>query len=441
MRTTAAATEIVGVALLVGAFTVIGILRTSLTHNVTVAARLRAADIAALLRSGASPSSLAVGSQGDELIQVVDRTGTVLAASSNIQGEGPIATLAPGQAATVQHLPVGGGAAFSLVAVAAQTPQGTVTIISGRSLGPVAVAAGAVAGVLAAGLPALLLLVAGTTWMVVSRALGPVEVIRAEVAAISGADLARRVPVSSGGDEIARLAGTMNSMLDRLETSQARQRQFVSDASHELRSPIATIRMHSEILLAHPEGAKIEDFAHHVLAENLRLECIVADLVTLARADEHMLEPDLRQLDLDDIVFEEAQRLRRQGTSLAISTAEVGTGPVEGDRGQLRRMVRNLADNAARHALSRIVFKLEVEGGQVVLTVGDDGQGIPPDDRERIFERFARLDDARARQSGGTGLGLAIVREIVVAHGGTVTAGEDPSGGACLEVRLAARSA
>jgi signal transduction histidine kinase len=227
----------------------------------------------------------------------------------------------------------------------------------------------------------------------------------------------------------------MNRMLDRLEQAQARQRRLVSDASHELRSPVATIRQHAEVALAHPDRTTTTELAATVLAEDLRLQRLAEDLLLLTRADEHTLALRRRPVDLDDLVFDEARRLR-DGTGLRVDTTAVSAGRVDGDAAGLRRVLRNLGDNAARHAADRLAFSLAERDGLVLLGVDDDGPGIPEADRARVFERFVRLDDNRARDDGGSGLGLAIVAELAAAHGGTVAAAASPLGGARVEVRL-----
>jgi signal transduction histidine kinase len=277
--------------------------------------------------------------------------------------------------------------------------------------------------------------VGATTWLLVGRALAPVEAIRAEVDAISGDALHRRVPDPPAGDEIGRLARTMNRMLGRLEQAQARQRRLVADASHELRSPVATIRQHAEVALAHPDRTTTTELAATVLAEDLRLQRLAEDLLLLTRADEHTLALRRRPVDLDDLVFDEARRVRG-ATGLGVDTTSVSAGRVEGDPAGLRRVLRNLGDNAARAAGGHLAFSVVEDDGVVRLTVDDDGHGIPEADRERVFERFVRLDDARARDDGGSGLGLAIVAELIAAHGGAVAITSSPLGGARVEVTL-----
>ncbi len=279
--------------------------------------------------------------------------------------------------------------------------------------------------------PGLILLVAIMTWLFVGRALRPVEAIRNEVEEIRASTIDRRVPVPATDDEIAKLATTMNAMLDRLQTSQQRQQEFVSDASHELRSPIASMRAELEVALAHPEGAEWQAVAQRVLGERDRLERLVDDLLQLARLE----EPGATRredVDLDDLVLAEAAHARR----VPVATNGVSAGRVIGDRRSLEQVVRNLLDNAARHATTSVVTSVGQVNGHVVLQVDDDGSGVPPDERERIFERFARSDDGRGREHGGAGIGLALVQRVVTTHGGTVMCTDSPTGGARFEVRL-----
>jgi signal transduction histidine kinase len=455
VRTTVAAVVVVGVAVAVGALVMVAVLRHTLTREVRTAALLRAQDVAAVLASdpsgpsastaagpgGSRPAGrgpLAVDDADELLIQVLDEDGRVVEASANAGGLPPVARLRPGGSAQVE-LPAGGtveeDGQFLAVAAGGDTLHGRRTVLVARSTEAVSEAVAAVTGLLAVGLPLLLVVVAATTWLVVGRALAPVEAIRAEVDAISAAALHRRVPDPPADDEIGRLARTMNRMLGRLEQAQARQRRLVADASHELRSPVAAIRQHAEVALAHPDQTTTSGLAATVLAEDLRLQRLAEDLLLLTRADEQTLALRRRPVDLDDLVFGEARRLR-EATGLRVDTTAVSAGRVGGDAAGLRRVLRNLGDNAARHAASHLAFSVAEGDGLVVLAVDDDGPGIPEADRERVFERFVRLDDARARDDGGSGLGLAIVAELVAAHGGTVAVGTGLLGGARFQIAL-----
>jgi signal transduction histidine kinase len=381
---------------------------------------------------------VAAGDPGEEYVQVIAADGTVLVSSANVEGRDPLVELSPGEV-TLEEVPFEDGP-FLVLVVAASTPEGPGTIAVGRALEDVGDATRSAAGSLAIAAPLLLLVVGAVTWWVVGRALAPVEEMRAEVESISSHELHRRVPDPPGDDEISRLASTLNRMLERLEEAQVRQRRFVSDASHELRSPVASIRQHAELALAHPEEAELSGLAEVVLEEDLRLQRIVEDLLLLTRIDEGTLQLRAEPVDLDDLVFAEAERLRAS-SAVRIDTERVSAGRVLGDGDQLRRLVRNLADNAVRHAQATVAMSLSADGVEVVLTVDDDGPGISPDERERVFQRFVRLDEGRARDEGGTGLGLPIVREVAALHRGTVEVSEAPLGGARFRVRLPGSSA
>jgi signal transduction histidine kinase len=283
--------------------------------------------------------------------------------------------------------------------------------------------------------PLLVLLVAFAVWYFAGRALRPVELIRAEAAAITGSTMYRRVPEPGTDDEVGRLAHTMNAMLDRLELSSRRQRQFVSDASHELRSPLASIRANLEVALRNSDRADWPAVARRALSEDQRMEDTVSELLELARLDESQGEEPLTSLpevDLDELVLDETLLPH----VVLVNATRVSAGRVHGRREQLARLVRNLVDNATRHAQTRVDLSLQTTDGTVELTVDDDGPGIDPDDRERVFERFTRLDDGRARDAGGLGIGLAIVKAIVEQHGGSVTIDDAPIGGARFLVQL-----
>jgi signal transduction histidine kinase len=276
-------------------------------------------------------------------------------------------------------------------------------------------------------LPILVVVSAVLVWILAGRALRPVEYIRREVSDISVSDLHRRVPVPPVDDEIARLASTMNAMLSRLETATDQQRQFVSDASHELRSPLATVIAVLEVARARPENADWPSVAATAEAEAGRLGHIVDNLLLLARSDEGHLVPGHEPVDLDELVLAEAERLGAQNR-VAVDIRRVGAGRVLGDREQLSRVLRNLVDNAERHATTTVSIEVTRVDGEVEVVVADDGPGIPVGERERVFERFSRVDQARDRPAGGAGLGLAIVGEVVTAHGGTVVVADSAVG-------------
>jgi signal transduction histidine kinase len=436
-RTTAAATVIVGLALTLAAVTLLVLLRRSLVKQLDDAAMFRAEDIAALAEEDDLPVTLA--GDDDAITQVVDDTGRVVAASP-IGPDRPIADFRPAgseaEARTFAELPVPEpeGHGFRVTALRTSTPAGPRTIYVGSSLEDVNQAVAIVRGDLTVGAPVLTVLVACTAWIVIGRGLRPVETIRAEVADISERSLDRRVAVPATDDEISRLAGTMNTMLERLQASAERQRRFVADASHELQTPLAASRSELEVAVTHPQGTDWQDRAADLLAANHRMERLVKDLLFLARADDGGPVPPGVPVDLDDIVLSEAAALRSHG-HIQVDTTRVSAAAVVGRREDLTRVVRNLLDNAERHASSGVALELASNDHRVTLVVQDDGPGIAPADRQRIFERFTRLDDARSRPRGGTGLGLAITKEIVETHGGSIAVA-DAAHGARFVVHL-----
>ncbi|HKA70005.1 MAG TPA: HAMP domain-containing sensor histidine kinase [Actinomycetes bacterium] len=459
VRTTTGAVVVVGLALLVGAIGLVVALRQALVTEVRAGAESQAGAVAAAVAAGTDPVALTSGIGEEQLVQVLDPQGRVVASTANLAGRPEPLPIPPGGHSI--RVPVAGGEGdFLVVSRIAETPDGRLTVLGGGALGDVTETTGILTILLAAGLPILLILVGVTTWRVVGRALAPVDAIRAEVEEISASQLHRRVPDPGGEDEIARLARTMNQMLARLAAAQARQRRFVSDASHELRSPVASIKANAEVARAAGVGAAsgpgrpggpggadsgsgtgeagAEELASTVLAEIQRIERLVEDLLLLARLDEDPGQLARRPVDLDDLVFAEAARLRAvAGQNVAVDTTAVSAARVAGDTPALRRVLRNLGENAVRHAQGRVSFELVERDGTARLVVEDDGPGIPDDARERVFERFVRLDDARARDDGGTGLGLAIVAEVISASGGTVVVGDGKRlGGAAIEVVL-----
>jgi signal transduction histidine kinase len=389
-RATGIAVVVAGAALIVAGLALVLTLRHTLTEQVHEDATMRAYEVARALATG-NPPPLEVGDAEDMLIQVVGVNGAVVTSSSNITGAPAVSSIGPGDSDVVTT-PLDEGD-YLVVAVGVDEGAGQ-TVLVGRSLDDVAETSRMVAVALIIGVPLVLLVVGATTW----RLVGPV--------------------------------------LDRAERSDRRQRQFVSDASHELRSPIAAIRQHAEVTLAHPDRSTLDGLASPVLAEALRLQELVEDMLLLARVDERALRLDRQPVDVDDLALDEIRRLRAV-TSLQVHGTGVGAGRVEGDPRMLVRVLRNAGDNAARHARTQVVFSVATDRtGWVKVTVDDDGPGIPVADRERVFERFVRLDQARARDGGGSGLGLAIVAEVVRAHGGTVAFGESDFGGARLRIRL-----
>ncbi len=271
------------------------------------------------------------------------------------------------------------------------------------------------------------------TWLLAGRALRPVRAITAQAATITGGTLSERVPVPASGDEIATLANTVNGMLDRLESDDASRRRFVSDASHELRTPVAVLKSEAEVALRSPDLTDVEALASGVLEESTRMATIIDDLLSLARHDEGVAAPTT-EIDLDDVVLAEANRLRR----VPVDVSAVSAGRVLGRPDELARVVAHLLDNATRHANERVAVSLTSTANAVTLLVDDDGPGVPEADREAVFERFTRLDEARTRDAGGAGLGLAVVAGVVQRSGGSVAVESSDLGGARFVVSLPA---
>jgi len=292
---------------------------------------------------------------------------------------------------------------------------------------------------LLAGVPILMALAALVTWWLLGRALMSVELIRAQVERIGATRLGQRVPVPPSRDEIAHLASTMNDMLARLEASSGAQRRFVADASHELRSPLATLTASLELARQDPSGRVWQDLSPILEGEAERMRHLVDDLLLLSKVDDRGLVLVAGDIDLDDLAEREALRLRRVG-QVGVTLRAAPTR-VLGDEHQLAQVVRNLVDNAARAATSQVRLSVRLDAGEAVLSVEDDGPGVAVADRERIFDRFVRLDESRSRASGGAGLGLSIAREIVRGHGGVLSLGDSPLGGAAFDMRIPLRRA
>jgi len=431
LRTSAAATVVVALVLAAASLAFVLLQRHQLESSLRDVARQQASDVAAQVGREGAQVDLVDGGGDQALVQVIDADRAVVAASSSVTGEPPVVTLspAPGEVVTLTgaQLPIGEGEGFVVVAEGVESPDGPMVVLAAQSLETVQESTAIVGRLLLLGSPLVLLAVALTMYWLTGRALAPVEAMRRRVATIDGTAISARVPVPPGGDEIARLAETLNSMLGRLQNAADTQRRFVGDASHELRSPLSTIRAAHEIQTLHPDSADWATTSGEVLAELDRVDRLVADLLLLARSDEHGLALRMTDVDLDDLVRAEAARLRRKpGLEVVVTAPPVR---VQADEHHLARALRNLTDNAQRHAHSRVELTLSTRGDVARIEVVDDGPGVPDTERERIFERFVRLDFSRARDSGGTGLGLPISRQIARAHGGDLMCGEAGSRG------------
>ncbi|MCC6226785.1 MAG: HAMP domain-containing histidine kinase [Microthrixaceae bacterium] len=432
LRVTAAAAVAV-VVVLVGVGVSLVAVEDVLIDNLDHTLRLRADQIEVQLDSGSlSPGANRDGEVG--WFQVVGDGGSVLSSSANVAGDAafvpPERTAAGGSTSrdvfgSVRGFPLDDDV-FRVLTRAVVLADGTTARLHvGASADPAAEAATAVRERWVRTAPVVVVALAVVVWVLVGRTLRPIERLRRDVEDL--ADPRGRVAVPTSRDEVYRLARTLNRLLERLETGAARRRGFVADASHELRGPLARLRAELDASDASPPEV-IEEVEH--------LRRLVDDLLDLARFDDGSAPRLETPVDLDDIVFEVVAR--RGSVKDRIDTSNVSAGQVRGDRRQLERLVANLVENAARHARSRVGVSLREEGGSVELAVSDDGPGIAPADRTRVFERFARLDGARSADSGGVGLGLAIVWEVAHGHGGTVEVDPDHTEGARLVVRLPA---
>ena len=444
---TVVATLVVTAALTVGAVVLVSLIRAELTHTVETTIVTRVQDLAQLARTG-GPPDLIPTSRG-VTAQVIDGDGRVIASTSDIEGQGPITTIdaKPGEVMVItlakldqsdddqDQVGEGDDDGPFLTAITGIDDATPAKVIVAASLAAVEDTAAALIPRLVGGIPLLAIVVAATTWMLAGRTLRPVRAMTAEADRITVTDLGRRIPLPAPDDEIRQLGETLNLMLDRLERSVARQRRFVANASHELKSPVASLLTMAEVASQHPERITATRFTADVGIEARRLSLLVDDLLTLARSDEGAFTLEPVAFDLAQLVTEETAHLA--ATPIEVNLERATSSVVVADRRRMAQVVRNLVDNAARHAHSRIWIEVGQVDGGVELVVADDGPGIPHTDRERVFERFIRLDDARSRTQGGTGLGLAVAQAIVHAHGGTIDIVDDPRyPGAAILVRL-----
>lgn len=437
-RLTVAATTVMAAVIAAGAGLLIWRVHDSLIAGLDATATRRAFTIAASI-AGSKRPTISARPEASTAAQVVTPSGRVVASSANLNGEARIFTFrpSPGGATvrTVPATPLGDNDPYRVAGVSTSGRDGTRYVVYvGQPVAEVNASITELEATLVLGVPVLLAALAGITWWLVGRSLGPVDVMQRQAADITGIDVHRRVDVPPTNDELARLAVTLNDLLARLEGSLEQQRQFVADAAHELRSPVAAILAQLEVHQRYAADAT-DAGAEALIGEVRRLSQLVDDLLALARLDASPRR-GRAPVDLDDVVLAETEALRHR-TDLALDVSGVTAARVQGDRGLLARAVRNLLDNSARYARSRITVRLVRSGDEAVLTVSDDGPGIREENRQRIFERFTRLEDGRARDGGGVGLGLSIVRDVVTTHDGQVCV-DDNLPGALFTVRLPA---
>ena len=425
----------VATALAVGSVALYSVLTFVGFRTVDEAGRASATEVANLVEQGRLPDPVPV--TGSQVVQVVDARDRVVTASAN--GDRLTSLLTAGEVRRLLadgHLVVPGSRAgldspLRVVAARAGVPGGARTVLVAQQFEDLTHSQHVLKVTLLVTYPLLLAALALIAWRVVGAALAPVESLRSSAERISGSGRDDRLPVPASDDEIHALAVTLNSMLDRLEASRARQRAFVADAAHELRSPLAS--MQTQLEVAHRLGEDTAASAD-LRTEVLRMSGLVEDLLVLARLDaDHAPAVRRERVVVTDLLAEvvaaaQGARVPVTGDPLGDPAADVPL-VVCGRRDELRRAVANLVDNAVRHASTRVQVSARREGDVVEVRVADDGHGVPPGDRERVFERFTRLEEARDRDSGGSGLGLSIVRELVARSGGGVRLDDAPGGG------------
>jgi len=442
------------VGLFVGGLALLAALGIVLQRSVDAEALHAARDVAALVDAGQLPRPVAVA--GAERVQVVDAAGRVRSASIDADGLVPMVgpadrdRLRAGERLFIPGYRVGLAGPVRVVGVPAGPAGAPQTRLGARAKSDVVRGVGLLRTTLLVALPLLVIVLSVVAWRVIGAALAPVESLRRGAEDIARADdpaslrerrrrpevsdpgRAARLPVPERQDEIHRLAATLNGMLDRLEAGRARQREFVADAAHELRSPLANMRTQLEVALRLGDSADWSRVADDLLADTARLARLVDDLLLLARSDSAARAGPTEPVELGGLAREVAARY--PAVTVAATNGPLWT---VGEPDALRRVVANVLDNAVRHAGASVVLGVAGDGPEHVVTVTDDGPGIPAEDRDRVFERFTRLDDARTRDGGGSGLGLAIVRELVRRHGGSVALA-DAGPGLRVEIRLPA---
>jgi signal transduction histidine kinase len=426
LATLLAAGMFVGTALLMAL-----VMRQQLTDNLDEGLSQRADTLGAVVTG-----SVATEMPGDEdlLLQVAADDGTIVASSANLAGRAPIVPLTSGGFHTIRI--AGRPETFRVLLRAVDQTGGRDIVIVGSNYDHVTEPVNILVRILAVAVPVVVAVLAMLVWWLTGRTLRPVEQMRSELAEIGESNLGRRVREPATDDEIDRLARTMNSTLDRLEETVRKQQRFVADASHELRTPLTRMRTELEVALSHDDSAQSDRAQpdrsateRSVLAETVAMQSLVDDLLQVARSDANSPPLAMNTIDLDDVVFREIRRVIERG-NVTVDASAVSTVQVVGDDTQIGRAIRNVLDNAERHATSAVCVALTEDGDRVLLTITDDGVGIAAAERERIFDRFTRLDEARSRDIGGTGLGLAISRSIMTRHGGTITLAEPEASGA-----------
>ena len=429
----------VALALALGSFALYAVLTVTVNRTVDDGAFASARAVAAMLDNNTVPDPLPVS--GSQVMQVIDASGGVVSASASADRLTPLlrspelAKALAGERISVPAARAGLAGTLRAIAVQAGPTSASRSIIVAVPVNDIEQSQQVLRNTLLVIYPPVVLIMALIAWRVIGWTLRPVETLRSGAARISGSDQDERLAVPESADEIRALALTLNDMLDRLAAARGRQRAFVADSAHELRSPLASMRTQLEVAQHLGEGGEL---ATDLLADVTRLAALVEDLLLLARAGSDVRPPSMREsLDVRSLLVATASRYADARVPVAVVGGPAVYASVNSE--ELQRVLANLVDNAVRHAGSRVALAVHAEGGRAVLTVVDDGPGIPAGERERVFERFTRLDDARDRDAGGTGLGLAIVRELLRRSDGSISLQDNPSGSGLAAVVVLAR--
>jgi len=418
----------VTLALALGSLMLYAVLTVTVNRTVDDSAFATARAVAAMVDNETVSDPLPVS--GSQIVQVVDDSGAMVSASVSADRLTPL--LRPAEltkALAGERISIPGsraGLAGSLrgIAIRAGPSSASRIIIVALPVNDIEESQRVLRNTLLVTAPPLVVIMTLIAWRVIGWTLRPVETLRSGAARISGSDRDERLAVPESADEIRALALTLNDMLDRLATARGRQRAFVADAAHELRSPLASMRTQLEVAQRLGEGG---DLTTDLLTDVTRLSALVEDLLLLARAGSDAHRAPVREsVDVRTLLVATAGRYASARVPVSVPSGPAVHASMHPE--ELRRVVANLVDNAVRHASSTVVLDVRAEAGQAVLTVTDDGPGIPAGERERVFQRFTRLDDARDRDAGGTGLGLAIVRELLSRADASISLQDNPTG-------------
>jgi two-component system OmpR family sensor kinase len=449
-RLTLAFAAVIAVVLLATGIFVHGRLATSLDAAVNRSLSARAADVAALAHESDTGLETArrLGGRGRPvgLAQLIDTSGRVI---DRTPGLGARPLLSARQLSAAQagrrvrtDVVLAGDESVRLLAERVRAQDQQLVVVVGQSLEEREQALANLTDVLLLGGPAALLLASFAGYLLTGAALRPVELMRRRAAALSATKLGERLPAAGGNDELGRLGRTLNELLARVDDAVARERTFVSDASHELRSPLAMLRTELELIARdRPSGDALQDAVASAVEETDRLRRLADDLLVLSRADDGRMTVRPEPLDAAELLEDAAARAvaADPGASQRIAVdAAPGLG-VLADRGWVEQALGNLVSNALRHGAGDVRLEARAAGAYVELHVLDDGPGFAREFLPRAWERFARGDPGRTED--GAGLGLAIVRTIAELHGGAAHAANRAGGGADVWIALRAAPA